>query len=128
VDDAMNDTLFPTPRACPHWRNPDTCEKCNPSDEYTHYDGTPPHVAGDSTSHAAAEAIRPAAGTIRARVLELIRRTPMTDDELETVTGLTHQCVSARRRELVLDDLVRDSGLRRKTRSGRAAKVWEATP
>lgn len=122
-------TLFDQPRrACEHWRDPAACPTCTP-EGYRLYGGTPPHVAGDDTSTAAAEAIRPSVGTMRARVLEVLTAMATfgdghTDDELETITGFSHQSVSARRRELVLDGLVVDSGERRKTRSGRSAKVW----
>lgn len=48
----------------------------------------------------------------------------MTDDELEVVTGLSHQCESARRNALTSKRKVRDSGLRRPTRTGSPAIVW----
>jgi len=47
-----------------------------------------------------------------------------TDEEVELAFGLAHQTVSPRRRELVLAGLVKDSGERRKTSSGRQATVW----
>lgn len=79
------------------------------------------------TSRAAAEAIEPSAGSLRGMVLDLIRyRGNATDDEIESELDLRHQTASARRRELVLGGLIFDSGLRRKTRSGRNAIVWVA--
>ena len=48
----------------------------------------------------------------------------LTDCDAEAVTGLRHQTLSARRRELVVAGLLYDSGLRRKTNSGRSAAVW----
>lgn len=48
-----------------------------------------------------------------------------TDDEIEAVLGLSHQSVSARRRDLVVSGRVESAG-QRATRSGRPAKVWVA--
>jgi len=62
---------------------------------------TAPYVAGSDTSESAAESIEPVAGSLRARVLAFIR-------------------------ELRQSGLILDSGLRRKTRSGRSAVVWLA--
>jgi len=61
------------------------------------------------------------------QVLYLIRFWELrgcTDDELEEWLDERHQTVSARRRELVLCGAVRDSGMKRKTRSGTLARVW----
>ena len=91
------------------------------------YKGKPPSVRGSDTSHAAAESMRSSAPPLRERVLKLIRNAGsrgLTDDEIEVITGLRHQTASARRRELVLAGKVRDSGGRRRTRSGRGATVW----
>lgn len=65
---------------------------------------------------------------MRVRVFGFIMasgRNGATDDEMEAELGMRHQTVSARRRELVLKGLVRDSGSKRDTRSGRSATVWE---
>jgi hypothetical protein len=51
----------------------------------------------------------------------------LTDDEIEQKTSLRHQTASARRRELVLMELVKHSGQSRPTRSGRNAKIWVVT-
>ena len=99
----------------------------NLSGAYDLYDGTPPHEAGSSTSVAAARSITGAVGRLQALVLEvLVARGNIgaTDDELEVRLGLKHQTVSARRRELVLKGLARNSGATRPTRSGRPAAVW----
>lgn len=88
-----------------------------------------PHVQGSDTSREAAESMEPHAGTLEARVLEAIRfscSAGLTDDEVEQLLGLSHQTTSARRRALVIRGLVKDSGRRRKTRSGRNATVWIA--
>ena len=81
------------------------------------------------TSRAAAESVRPFAVSMEAAVLEAIRNAgPMglCDHEIEAATGFIHQTASARRRGLFLKGLVRDSGMRRPSPSGRLAKVWVA--
>jgi hypothetical protein len=93
--------------------------------------GLPPHEK-TRTSKEAAERIAGIAGTLRGKVYELIAASleyGMTDDEIETVSGLIHQTASARRRELVDKlHLIVDSGRVRKTRSGRNATVWVVAP
>lgn len=94
---------------------------------YSLYGGTPPHVKGDDTSTEAAIRALPFSESLRARVFRFIarkRNVGATDDEIEEASGLTHQTISARRRELVLLGVIHDSGERRLTRSGRKAKVW----
>jgi hypothetical protein len=92
-------------------------------------DGRVPRVAGSETSAIAAESQEPTLASKQGRVLALIRQADrgLTDDDLEVITGWRHQTVSARRRELVLKELVKDTGRRRYTTSGRPATVWEAT-
>jgi hypothetical protein len=48
----------------------------------------------------------------------------MTDEEITTRTGLAPNSVRPRRVELVARGLVKDSGMRRPTVSGRQATVW----
>lgn len=92
--------------------------------DYHLYGGKPPHQKSD-TSEGAAEAIEPEVGRLQRMVLDHLREHgTATDDELEVALGLKHQTVSARRRELVLDGLVADTGERRATRSGVRATVW----
>jgi len=86
-----------------------------------------PYARGSDTSKEAAESIEPASGTLRARVLGLIRANGtygMTCDEVEAVSQLTHQTASARINELMRLGAIVDSGRRRKTRSHRKATVW----
>lgn len=86
-----------------------------------------PYVRGSDTSYAAARSIAPELPRLEGVVLDCIRKSGehgRTDDEVETITKLSHQCASARRRGLVLKDRVVDSGRRRVTRSGRKATVW----
>ena len=90
------------------------------------YNGEPPHVDVD-TSIAAAHSMREAADSIRKRVFERISETKygMTCDEIEVALDLRHQTASARLRELVLQGRLVDSKVRRLTRSGRWAVVYQ---
>ena len=81
-------------------------------------------------SIAAAEAALPTVGTQRWHVLELLRAFPsfgMTDEEMQNAMGMNPSTQRPRRVELVNAGLVRDSGERRRTASGRQATVWVAT-
>lgn len=100
------------------------------AEDYPLFSGVPPHVRGSDTSAEAALAALEGSQSVRAAVLRAIRCLGLagaTDDELEASLGLRHQTLSARRRELVLLGAVRDSGLRRRTSSGRRATVWVAS-
>ena len=100
--------------------------RCPENPKYELYGGTPPH-SDSETSLAAAHKIKTSAESLRGRVLQYIRDEAArgaTDDELEVALDMRHQTASARRRELVLQGAIIDSGRRRKTRSGRFAKVW----
>lgn len=86
-----------------------------------------PFVRGSDTSKAAAASIEEHAKTLESMVFDLVRQSGdrgLTDDELEVLTQLSHQTVSARRRTLVLKRMLRDGGQRRRTRSKRMATVW----
>lgn len=50
--------------------------------------------------------------------------TGITCDCVEENTGMSHQTCSARITELVIEGKIRDTGERRKTRSGRTARVY----
>lgn len=82
------------------------------------------------TSQIAAEQIKPCAGTLRARVLSFIESTGQagaTDIEIQDALSMEGNTERPRRGELLKIGLIRDSGRTRKTRSGRAAVVWEVT-
>ena len=66
---------------------------------------------------------------MRLRILRLIRCTGpfgATSDEVEQATGISHQSCSARFTELKARGDLTDSGMKRKTRNGRNARVWIA--
>jgi predicted transcriptional regulator len=79
------------------------------------------------TSFQARLSIEPILSQLEAIVLKALRdNNGLTCDELERITRLKHQTASARLRELVVRGLVYDTGVKRKTSSGRAACVWRA--
>jgi hypothetical protein len=90
---------------------------------------TAPFVPFSDTSREAARRIEPVTGTLRLLVFRSILDSPhgRTDDEIEVLLDMRHQTASARRRELVQQGKVKDSGLTRKTRSGTPATVWVVT-
>ena len=82
----------------------------------------PPH-SGSSTSRAAAEAIKPKAGSQRRALFEFLQQHPdgLTDDEQQQGLRLSGNSQRPRRRELQKAGLVTDSGRRR---DGKI--VWQA--
>ncbi|GMV98047.1 MAG: hypothetical protein HRF43_09805 [Phycisphaerae bacterium] len=67
----------------------------------------------------------------RSRVLSYIEQrgsAGATDEEVRVALGMRVQTQTPRRGELVKLGLIRDSGRRRPTSTGRAAVVWVATP
>lgn len=83
-----------------------------------------PRIAHSDTSAAAGDSVEPIAASLRRRVLIALAGGDATCDELEVALDMSHQTCSARVRELVLLGLVQDTGQRRKTRSGRGARVY----
>jgi hypothetical protein len=67
-------------------------------------------------------------GTKRRTIYELIRQNEgLTDDEIEKLTGYTHQSASSSRNSLMNDGFVYASEERRRTRQGQKAIVWKAS-
>lgn len=93
------------------------------------YAGGAPSQRGSETSRASAEAIDTSElGRLQRRVYSEIARSGyrgMTDEEIEIALSLTHQCASARRRELHLKGLIGSEDVRINPRSGRPAQVWK---
>ena len=88
-----------------------------------------PYVPHSATSRTAAKSIKPVASALRMAVLAFIRGRGWrgaTDDEIQIELGMGGNTQRPRRRELEQASMVKDSGLRRLTVSGRAAVVWVA--
>lgn len=85
---------------------------------------------GVDTSKAAAQSVRKTAPAMRAKVLAYIKSqggNGSTTDQAEVALGMSHQTCSARVHELAKLGAIEDSGVRRKTRSGRTARVYVVT-
>lgn len=81
---------------------------------------------GTPTSSAAADQIQPRANTLRLLVLGFLEHHgPSTDEAIQQGLKMNPSTQRPRRIELVKLGYVRDSGRRGKTRSGRAATLWE---
>jgi len=79
------------------------------------------------TSYAAKASLKDDLPRLQRLVLDHVRGTHRhgsTCDEAEVELDLSHQTCSARFYDLHRKDLIRDSGERRLTRSGRTAIVW----
>jgi DNA-directed RNA polymerase subunit RPC12/RpoP len=88
--------------------------------------GQPPAVPG-ATSIAAADAIKPCADTLRARVLDYIRKqgkTGATDDEIQVALNMNGSTQRPRRIELFQQGKICMATEMRLTRAGRKANVW----
>jgi hypothetical protein len=82
---------------------------------------------GTDTSAAAAASMDRHASRLAEEVLGFIRSAGnATCEEVERGLGMKHQTASARIRELALDDRICDTGSRRRTSSGRMARVYAA--
>jgi predicted transcriptional regulator len=93
--------------------------------DYTPYQGRLPFVSGCDTSESAADSMTGHVTALRAKVLQQIKTMrDATCDEVEAKLGMSHQTASARIRELSLMGFIEDTGTRRKTRSGRSARVY----
>lgn len=92
---------------------------------------TAPFVKGSCTSQQASQVIQPSAGVLRVQVAQYIAQTGgagATDDEVQVALDMNPSTERPRRVELVELGQVKDSGLRRQTRSGRQAVVWVFVP
>ncbi len=84
--------------------------------------------SNDETSLEAAVVLaKTSARALERRVFDALEADPHTDQELEELLELPGNTVRPRRRSLVQRGLVHDTGLRRKTHSGRRAIVWSVS-
>ena len=89
---------------------------------------TLPYQAHSETSKAAAESMQSKAKMERGRVYRCIKseKYGLIDEEQQIALEMNPSTQRPRRIELVAAGLVRDSGRKRATSSGRMAVVWEA--
>jgi|SRR5215471_5300093 len=96
-------------------------------DLFEHYPNRPGSARGSDTSEAAGESLDESTlSRLRAKVHGFHGMHGFhgaTCDEAEVALDLRHETCSARIRELILGGLLVDSGRRRLTRRGRAARV-----
>ena len=78
-----------------------------------------------STSKKALASIKPKIKTKREQVYDLIKLKPLTNYEISDELEIPLSSVCARCHELQELNLVVDSGLKRKTKYGKDAIVWE---
>lgn len=93
--------------------------------DFTLYPNVPGSAPVD-TSEEAAESMRNSAPTLRAKAMEIIRRTPSTADEVAATLNQTVLAIRPRITELFKMGRIEDTGYRRKNASGRRAVVWAA--
>ena len=77
------------------------------------------------TSQEALVTIKPKIKTKREQVYDLIKLNSLTNYEISDELDMPLSSVCGRVRELQVLDLVIDSGLRRKTKYGKQAIVWQ---
>jgi hypothetical protein len=90
----------------------------------------PPYQVHNDTSRQAAQAIAPAAGTLRAAVLHCITvagEQGMTDEEGCAMSEMNPSTWRPRRGELEKGGFIRDTGRTRKSTAGRDMVVWCST-
>ena len=79
-----------------------------------------------STSKKALASIKPKIKTKREQVYDFIKLKPLTNYEISDELEIPLSSVCARVRELQVLNLVIDSGLKRKTKYGKDAIVWQS--
>ena len=86
----------------------------------------PAFQSHSETSRLAALSMYERASTLQRILLDWLEaKGGLTDEEMQTISGIPPSTQRPRRIELVGKGLVRDSGAKRKTVSGRQAVVWE---
>jgi hypothetical protein len=95
--------------------------------DYPLYDGHPPSEHGSDTSMAAATEIEAVGPLLRRAVYAWVCRRGergATCDEVEVAMGMPHQTASARLRELEMLKELDKTNEKRRTRTGRWARVY----
>lgn len=91
------------------------------------YRGEPPAQAHSPTSVAAAEKIKKAMGPLHKEIMRHLffdKPNGSTDEEMQFLLNMPANTQRPRRRELELMGRIKDSGITRRTKSGREAVVW----
>lgn len=89
----------------------------------------PAFQSHSETSRLAALSMYEQASNLQRTLLDwLDAKGGLTDEEMQTITGMPPSTQRPRRVELVRKGIVRDSQQRRQTASGRLAVVWEVAP
>jgi len=84
-----------------------------------------PGFQATDTSMAAADSMKPSKARLQQMVLDaLADHGPATSHELAYITGQTYAGIQPRTAELRIEEKIVDSGLRRKTPSGKNSIVW----
>jgi len=86
---------------------------------------TAPFQKRSDTSRAAAESVEDVVATQKEKVFNFIKNGPCTDYAIATTLKMQVSSATARRRALVIDGRVRDSGKRVKGHAGRDVTLWE---
>ena len=79
------------------------------------------------TTRKAYESVNRGNDSLYSRVLTQLSAWPATCDEIEVELEARHQSVSSRIRKGVQDGFIKNSGEKRRTRTGRQAIVWQLT-
>lgn len=98
--------------------------------DYPGRDVLNPPYSNETTSKAAADAIKPKAPSDRSRVLAYVRANPrgVTDHEIQDALGMTGDTERPRRWELVNATLIYDSTMTKPGRTGKGqCVVWKPT-
>lgn len=104
-------------------------KKMSSSKNKAPYNGKPPFQKHSRTSREAATSMLLSSNTMRARVWKYLVNKDLdgaTDEQIQKALELDPSTERPRRRELVLQGFVKDSGTVKKTTSGRDATVWVA--
>jgi hypothetical protein len=112
---------------CPNCLRLPIDQRCTEFDGVVEQAGDPQHWRGRGrTIPGNRVRMIPRAGTLKKEIWDLCaRHNGCTDDDLEFLTGRSHQSVSAARNDLMNDGLVVDSGMTKMTRWGNTAIVWK---
>lgn len=83
------------------------------------------HNGADTSAAAFQSTSKEGRAKLRDKVLATVKvHHGVTCEEVEIYLEMPHQTISARITELMIEGKIRDTGVRRKTRTGRTARVY----